>query len=827
LVSERSPRHAGVFFNVICMLRFLLFWLCIVPAGVWAADAGREVADFSASWKFHLGDVPEAKDPLFKDGDWRSLDVPHDWSIEGDFSKDHPATPGGGALPGGTGWYRKTFEVPAEDRGRLIYIDFDGVYHQSEVWINGHYLGKRPNGYISFRYELSKFLRFGEKNVLSVKVDNAKQPNSRWYSGSGIYRKVSLVKVDPVHVPQYGTFVSTPQVSAERAEVAVQTTVLNASAKRASVRLNTIVRDAGGVEVASIWENQAILPGKTFQFDQRGGVTKPRLWSVSDPALYTAVSRVYIGKKLVDTYETTFGIRTFRFDADKGFSLNGVPMKIQGVCNHHDLGALGAAFNRRAAERQLEILKGMGCNGIRTSHNPPAPELLELCDRMGFIVMDEAFDMWKKQKNPFDYHQDWDQWHRKDLEDLVRRDRNHPSVFIWSVGNEIQEQWGDEAKGDTTGRVIARELVSIVRSLDTTRAITTANNEVNIYNNLLKSGAFDLIGYNYNHRLWANFHERWPGKKLIVTESTSALQTRGHYDLVPFDTIRRWPEAWDKPIKGGGNADFTVSAYDHVSAPWGSTHEESLKALHANAHVSGMYVWTGFDYLGEPTPYPWPARSSYFGIVDLAGFPKDVYWLYKSVWTDQPVLHLYPHWNWKVGDTVDVVAYYSQADEVELFLNGKSLGAKKKTGDELHVKWRVPFAEGHLHAVSRKGGVEVLSEDVYTTGKPAKIELLADRSNLTADGRDLSFVTVRVLDEAGHVVPRADNLVRFHVSGAGVLNAVDNGSPTSHERFKADKRKAFNGMALAIIQSGKAAGEIRVEAVSEGLRGAEIVLRVK
>ncbi|MGV3704841.1 MAG: beta-galactosidase GalB [Arcticibacter sp.] len=809
------------------MRKYLLILLCFVQAGAWAAGGEREVIDFSASWKFHLGDVPEAKDPLFKDAGWRSLDVPHDWSIEGDFSKDHPATPGGGALPGGTGWYRKTFDVPAEDRGRLIYIDFDGVYHQSEVWINGHYLGKRPNGYISFRYELSKFLRFGEKNVLSVKVDNAKQPNSRWYSGSGIYRKVSLVKVDPVHVPQYGTFVTTPQVSAERAEVAVRTTVLNASAKRASVRLNTIVRDAGGVEVASIWQNQAILPGKTFQFNQRGGVTKPRMWSVGDPALYTAVSRVYIGKKLVDTYETTFGIRTFRFDADKGFSLNGVPMKIQGVCNHHDLGALGAAFNRRAAERQLEILKGMGCNGIRTSHNPPAPELLELCDRMGFIVMDEAFDMWKKQKNPFDYHQDWDQWHRRDLEDLVKRDRNHPSVFIWSVGNEIQEQWGDEAKGDTTGRVIARELVSIVRSLDTTRAITTANNEVNTYNNLLKSGAFDLIGYNYNHRLWANFHERWPGKKFIVTESTSALQTRGHYDLVPFDTIRRWPEAWDKPIKGGGNADFTVSAYDHVSAPWGSTHEESLKALHANAHVSGMYVWTGFDYLGEPTPYPWPARSSYFGIVDLAGFPKDVYWLYKSVWTNQPVLHLYPHWNWKVGDTVDVVAYYSQADEVELFLNGKSLGGKKKTADELHVKWRVPFAEGHLHAVSRKGGVEVLSEDVYTAGKPAKIELLADRSNLTADGRDLSFVTVRVLDEAGHVVPGADNLVRFHVSGAGVLNAVDNGSPTSHERFKADKRKAFNGMALAIIQSGKAAGEIRVEAVSEGLQGSEIVLTVK
>lgn len=806
---------------------FFLLLLFYMPRSAEAQSGSRQVVDFNRSWKFYRGDIAEAKDPSFDDSGWRTLNVPHDWSIEGDFSKDHPATPGGGALPGGLGWYRKSFAIPASDAGRQIYIDFDGVYHHSEVWINGHYLGKRPNGYISFRYELSKFLNFGGKNVLVVKVDNSRQPNSRWYSGSGIYRKVLLVKVNKVHVPQYGTFVTTPVVSHENAAVSVETKVLNASPKKVSVRLNTVLKDAAGKQVASVWHTQPVEPGKSLLFAQKAQVPSPRLWTVADPALYTALSRVYVGKKLLDEYETVFGIRTFSFDVEKGFSLNGTPMKIQGVCNHHDLGALGAAFNRRAAERQLEILKEMGCNGIRTAHNPPAPELLELCDRMGFIVMNEAFDMWKKQKNPFDYHLDWDQWHRRDLEDLVRRDRNHPSVFVWSVGNEIQEQWGDEAKGDTTGRVIARELVSIVRGLDTTRAITTANNEVNTYNNLLKSGAFDLIGYNYNHRLWDKFHERWPWKKFIVTESTSALQTRGHYDLIPFDTIRRWPEAWDKPIKGGGNPDFTVSAYDHVSTPWGSTHEESLKALHANPHVSGMYVWTGFDYLGEPTPYPWPARSSYFGIIDLAGFPKDVYWLYKSVWTDKPVLHLYPHWNWKKGDTVDVVAYYSQADEVELFLNGKSLGVKNKAGDEMHVKWRVPFAEGRLLAVSRRGGAEVLSKSVYTAGNPARIELIADRSSIAADGDDLSFVTVRVLDEAGHVVPYADNLIRFKVSGQGVLNAVDNGSPTSHERFKADSRKAFKGLALAIIQSANTPGDIRVEASSAGLSAAQIVIKAK
>lgn len=809
------------------MFRFLLLLAFSIPQLLLAEDNPRQVIDFTDSWKFHLGDLPDAKDPLFNDDSWRALKLPHDWSIEGEFSKDHPATPGGGALPGGTGWYRKAFHVPIADKGRLVYIDFDGVYHNSEVWINGHYLGKRPNGYISFRYDLSAYLRFGQKNVIAVKVDNSRQPNSRWYSGSGIYRKVSMVKVDALHVPQYGTFVTTPAVSKERAVVSMETTVHNASGRKTSVRLNTVIRNDEGKEVASVWDNQSVESGKSVLFHQQAELLRPKLWSVDEPALYKAVSHVYIGKKLTDTYETKFGIRTFNFDAEEGFTLNGVPMKIQGVCNHHDLGALGSAFNRRAAERQLEILKEMGCNGIRTAHNPPAPELLELCDRMGFIVMNEAFDMWKKQKNPFDYHLDWDLWHRRDLEDLIRRDRNHPSVFVWSVGNEIQEQWGDEAKGDTTGRVIARELVEIVKSLDTTRAITTANNEVNTYNNLLKSGAFDLIGYNYNHRLWEKFHERWPGKKFIVTESTSALQTRGHYDLVPFDTIRRWPEAWDKPIKGGGNSDFTVSAYDHVSAPWGSTHEESLKALHENPHVSGMYVWTGFDYLGEPTPYPWPARSSYFGIVDLAGFPKDVYWLYKSVWTDKPVLHVYPHWNWKAGDTVDVVAYYSQADEVELFLNGRSLGSKNKTGGAMHVKWRVPFESGHLYAVSRRQGAEVLTRDLHTAGKPAKIELIADRSNIGADGKDLSFITVKILDDEGHVVPSADNLIHFKVTGQGFLNAVDNGSPTSHERFKTDSRKAFNGLALAIVQSSGRIGDIRVEATCADLQSSEFVIKAK
>lgn len=475
----------------------------------------------------------------------------------------------------------------------------------------------------------------------------------------------------------------------------------------------------------------------------------------------------------------------------------------------------------------MELLKAMGCNGIRTSHNPPAPELLKLADKMGFIVMDEMFDMWANAKNPFDYHLARDQWHKQDLEDFIRRDRNHPSIFVWSVGNEIPEQWGDAAEGDSSGRNISRELAAIVRALDTTRPVTTANNETGVHNHLLQSEAFDLVGYNYHHQEWRSALQRWPGKPFIVTESTSALQTRGHYDMVPADSIRRWPEAWDKPIPNGGNTDFTVSAYDHVSAPWGSTHEESIKELLRYPHVSGMYIWTGFDYLGEPTPYPWPARSSYFGIIDLAGFPKDVYYLYQSIFTSKPVLHLYPHWNWQNGDTVDVVAYYNNADAVELFVNDRSLGAAAKQDGALHVKWRVPYQGGTLRAVSKKGGKTVLVKEVKTAGAPARLIAKPDRTVIKSDGTDLSFITVEVLDANGVPVPYADNLVQFTVTGAGFIAAVDNGSPVSMEPFKATQHKAAKGKVLCIIQSNGKPGNIIVTATAAGLQGTTVQLTAK
>jgi beta-galactosidase len=767
---------------------------------------------FNKDWKFKLDSTQSYEGVNVNDAGWRTLDLPHDWSIEGSFSKDNPAGTGGGALPGGMGWYRKTFIIPASQKNKQVFIEFDGVYRNSEVFINGHSAGMRPYGYSSFHYDITPYLKYGDaQNVIVVKADNSKQPNSRWYSGSGIYRNVWLTVLDKTHIDHWGTFITTPIINENEATVNISTKISNAAAK--PTLLTTIYDDKGN----TIATAEASAQEENFQ---KITIKQPRLWSVERPYLYKAVSQLKIGVSVVDTYETTFGIRYFNFDANTGFSLNGKPLKILGVCNHHDLGALGAAINTRALERQLELLKAMGCNSIRTSHNPPAPELLSLADRMGFLIMDEVFDMWAKSKTKYDYHLDWDKWHKKDLEDLILRDRNHPSVFIWSVGNEIMEQWGD----DPHSQEMARELVGIVKERDTTRPIVTANNEINSYNNLIRSGAFELVGYNYNHARWGNFNKEWPGKKLIITESTSALETRGHYDLVPADTIRRWPKRWDLPLENG-NPDLTVSASDHVSAPGGSTHEESVRELKKHALVSGMYIWTGFDYLGEPTPYPWPARSSYFGIIDLAGFPKDVYYMYQAAFTNTPVLHIFPHWNWKQGDTVDVVCYYNNADEVELFLNGRSLGTQSKKGDALHVKWRVPFAPGVVKAVSKKNGSTVLSKEIKTAGAPYKLMLKADRNKIKADGDDLSFVTVEVTDRDGVIVPDANNLIKFSLSGPAFIAGVDSGDPVSLEPFKSNQHTALNGKALCIVRSNGRKGEIKLTASAAGLLAATVTLK--
>jgi beta-galactosidase len=782
------------------------------------AQQGRQTIDFDKGWRFNLGDVPHAENPATSDTKWRSLSLPHDWSVEGKFSKDNPATPEGGALPGGIGWYRKTFTVPASSKGKLVYIDFDGVYQKSDVWVNGHHLGFRPNGYISFRYDLTPYLNFGGNNVIAVKVDNSVQPNSRWYSGSGIYRNVWLVTTNKVAINHWGTYVTTTDVSEASAKVNLKVQVKNASAS-SSVTVKTTLYDGAGNVIAAggAIPSKEQLKDTVFETEATLTVKNPQLWNVDKPYLYKAVTQVLSGKTVIDEYTTPVGIRYFNFDVDKGFSLNGKAMKILGVCDHHDLGSLGAAINTRALERQLQILKAMGCNGIRTSHNPPAPELLDLCDKMGFIVMDEAFDTWEWAKAKYDYHLFFKKWHKRDLEDQILRDRNHPSVMIWSIGNEIGQQ------SDTSALRIAPQLTAIVHSLDKTRPITSANNNPDKNNKIIASGAIDLVGYNYHEGEYAGFHDRYPGKKFIATETTSGLETRGYYEM-PSDSIRVWPESWDKPFVREGN---NVSAYDNVRPPWGSTHEMTWKVMKKYDFLSGMFIWTGFDYLGEPTPYSWPSRSSYFGIVDLAGFPKDVYYMYQSEWTNKDVLHIFPHWNWTPGKMIDIWAYYNNADEVELFLNDKSLGIKKKTGDDLHIMWRVKYEPGTLKAVSRKNGKVVLTRLIHTAGEPAKIELSADRKLIKAGGKDMSFITVRILDKDGNVVPDADNLVNFKINGEAFIASVDNGDPVSHDSFKVSYRKAFHGLALAIVQTKEKAGSITFTATSKGLQNASLVLTSK
>ena len=799
----------------------IAFVLLVVSSTSFANSRPDKRVSFNQGWRFHLGDVANGQDTGLDDKQWRQLDLPHDWSIEGEFSENAPSGTGGGALPGGLGWYRKTFTVPMTSKGKLIFVEFDGVYRNSEVWINGEYLGKRPYGYISFAYELTPHLIYGGgPNVIAIKVDNSQQPNSRWYSGSGIYRNVWLTTLDPVHVELWGTYVTTPAVSAQSATVVIKTRVSNGSNSAAPVNLTTIIQDANGREVTRAVAKQVAAKGAHAEVSQTLKVSSPMLWSDDRPYVYKVVSQLQQGSKVVDRYETPLGIRSFRFDVSKGFFLNGKPVKIRGVCNHHDLGSLGSAVNTRAIERQLEMLKEMGVNGIRTSHNPPAPELLELTDKMGFIVMDEAFDMWKIEKTKYDYHLDWDEWHKRDLEDMVLRDRNHPSIFIWSIGNEVMEQWHD----NPAGGIIAKELGAIVRNLDPTRPITSATNGVSRDNKVIMEGGLDLVGTNYAQAKLPEFAKMFPGRPIIGAETTSALGTRGTYNL-PSDKILRWPRKWDEVLRDG-NPDFTCSAYDNSSAPWGSTHEETWKLVKKHDFFSGMYIWTGWDYIGEPTPYPWPAVSSYFGIIDLAGFPKDVYYMYQSEWTNQPVLHLFPHWNWKPGQQVDLVTYFN-ADEVELFLNGRSLGTKRKQGDDVLVFWRVPFEPGVVKAVSRKNGQVVLTKEVRTAAEPARIVLVPDRKTIKADGTDLSFVTVKVVDRNGTVVPTADNLIKFKVIGDGNIVGVDNGYQASHESFKGKQRKAFHGLALVIVQAKQNPGRIYLEATADKLQAASVAINTR
>ena len=816
------------------------------------AVSARKVESFNDGWKFSLdiGADESASAPGFDDSGWRTLNLPHDWAIEGDFDEHNPSGTGGGALPGGIGWYRKSFKVSEKERGQVLSIEFDGVYMNSSVWINGHLLGTRPYGYISFSYDLTPYINWGGDNVITVKVDNSDQPNSRWYSGCGIYRDVRIVKTGLIRVAQWGTYVRTDRISQDKALVRLNVSVIDEepiiSKVIRTLTVTSTVKDSNGKKVASSSTSRELEFREVLDLEDSILVEHPHLWSVDDPYMYTLVTNVSVNGKQVDTYETPFGIRTIEFHADSGFYLNGEHVRINGVCNHHDLSCLGAATNERAIERQLQILKEMGCNGIRCSHNPPSPILLDLCDRMGFLVMDEAFDMWRRRKTDRDYARFFDERHERDLTDLVVRDRNHPSIVLWSIGNEVLEQWSD-AKADTlsleqanlilnmghsedqlaqegemsVNSLITARLAEVIRNLDPTRPITAGCNEPSPGNHLFRSGAIDVIGYNYHNQNVPAVPRLFPGKPFIITESVSALMTRGFYEM-PSDQLMTRPVRWDRPYF---NPTFSCSAYDNVATPWGSHHEENLIFLNSQPFVAGQYIWTGFDYIGEPTPYGWPARSSYFGIVDLAGFPKDIYYLYQSEWTDTPVLHLFPHWTWEPGEQVDMWCYYNNADEVELFINGVSQGIRRKDAEHLHVVWNVTFEPGTVKVVARKDGVETTSREIHTAGEPAQIRLTPDRSRIKSNGTDLSFVTVEILDNDGNLCPNADNLVQFEVSGKGFIAGVDNGSPISLERFKDNKRKAFYGKCLVVIQNNGKSGKIELKAQSEGLNHAQTIIK--
>ena len=867
------------FFILIGMNRKTLLGV-VLMSGLFAHPlSAREHQSFDRGWLFTLSDSTEMYQPSYSDGHWRRLNLPHDWAIEGDFSPSNPSGASGGALPGGIGWYRKHFSLSPDEKYDRFTITFDGVYMNSTVYINGHKLGTRPYGYSTFEYDLTPYIYKEGDNVIAVKVDNSDQPNSRWYSGCGIYRHVWFTKtLKKAYIPQWGQYVATTP----KGDVKVKVD-FHASGSRMKLSIRNTIYDAAGKVVARSQGTQS----------QQLKVRKPHLWSIGKGYLYTVKSELVVNGKVVDTATTQTAFRDVRFDARKGFFLNGENMKINGVCEHHDFGCLGAALNEDALHRKLTILRDMGVNAIRSSHNPPAPELLNMCDSMGIMVMDESFDMWRRKKSNGDYARFFDEWHQRDLSDLVKRDRNHPCIIMWSIGNEVLEQWSDAA-ADTlsleqanlilnaghdastlshsdelsVNSLLTRHLADIVKKYDPwgSRPVTAGCNEPDPKNHLFKSGAIDVIGFNYHHQWVKDVPKNFPNKPFIFSESVSALQTRGYYRM-PSDSIYTAPVEWWLPYT---DPSFKCSAYDNMHASWSSTHEETWDVVKHNDFVGGQFIWTGFDYIGEPTPYAYPARSSYFGIIDLAGLPKDSYYMYQSEWTKKPVLHLFPHWNWLPGQQIDMWCYYNQADEVELFINGKSQGIRKKKvhgegnegsdavsakaanagsanaavfdrSTEYHVMWRVNFEPGEVKVVARKQGREISSQTIKTAGPPHHLVLRKTYQNTLASAAqtpsgvpadlqsavkkgstslsgDLqsptsplsptTFVEVNVVDKDGNLCPNAENEIYF--SSTAEILGTDNGNQTSLERFTDPKRKAFFGKCIIVLRGH---GTLRAESI--------------
>ena len=832
-----NPKRISFFRFAICSLLLLPLFLCV-------KSYAFERHLWDEGWRFALHNDDKAHETTFDDHAWRVLDLPHDWAIEGDFYALNPSGANGGALPGGIGWYRKHLNLNDNDASSRYVLHFDGAYMNTSVYVNGQLVGVRPYGFISFSYDITPYLKKQGDNVVAVKVDNSKQPNSRWYTGCGIYRHVYLMKSSDIRIEEWGVQALT-EVKKGKGKVSLNTKIENPGGRSRRVIVHQTLWNKAH-QMVSKASKACQVEAKGATISQLLNVNKPQLWSLESPNLYTVTTEIEENGRILDRDTISIGLRNVAFDVKKGFFLNGKNIKINGVCLHGDLGCLGTAINEDALYRQLLMMKDMGVNAIRCSHNPPTPELLNLCDSMGLLVMDEAFDSWMQGKTTYDYSIYFKTWAERDLRDMVLRDRNHPSIILWSIGNEVLEQWNktksatvaledvnillnnsrDKTLLSTTDTLnasakLTQFLASIVRRYDPTRLISAGCNEVSPNNNLFKSGALDVIGFNYHQKKVADVPQNFPGKPFIMTETVSALHTRGYYRM-PSDSLYRWP-THKRPFT---EPSFMCSSYDNSCAYWGSTHEQTWDIVKHTPYCSGQFIWTGFDYIGEPTPFNFPARSSYFGIVDLAGFPKDVYYLYQSEWTNKPVLHVFPHWNWIEGQAIDLWCYYNQADEVELFINGKSQGVRKKSNEhEYHVAWHVTYEPGEVRVVARKNGKQVNEKIIRTAGAPHHIRLTSNRNVLKANGRSLSFVTVEVVDKEGNLCPWADQNIQFSLTGEGKIAGVDNGSPFSLERFQANSRHAFFGKCMVVVQAGKAPSVIKLTAKGVDLQPQTIEIK--